>query len=247
MAKKKQKKEKESKFEYSNEILGILLILTSIIGIGAYGPVGNFIKSFIVFYIVVLLFTLFIGGYLILKRQMPKLLTARLLGIYIIFLSLLIFLHTQYVKVTEADVSIIKATFDNVMLTFNDSYAIANCGGGMIGAIFSYIFNLAFKEGTIIVVVTMALLGLMLTLNTSIIDLIKKIKFPKIKHKDKEEKSEDNIIVNTPESPDKEEEKEPKVVISSVEELTHLKEKEPEKEEPPKEEVQAAPNTNYHP
>ncbi len=250
MAKKKQKKEKESKFEYSNEILGILLILTSIIGIGAYGPVGNFIKSFIVFlvgipYIVVLLFTLFIGGYLILKRQMPKLLTARLLGIYIIFLSLLIFLHTQYVKVTEADVSIIKATFDNVMLTFNDSYAIANCGGGMIGAIFSYIFNLAFKEGTIIVVVTMALLGLMLTLNTSIIDLIKKIKFPKIKHKDKEEKSEDNIIVNTPEGPDKEEEKEPKVVISSVEELTHLKEKEPEKEEPPKEEVQAAPNTNY--
>lgn len=250
MAKKKQKKEKESKFEYSNEILGILLILTSIIGIGAYGPVGNFIKSFIVFlvgipYIVVLLFTLFIGGYLILKRQMPKLLTARLLGIYIIFLSLLIFLHTQYVKVTSADVSIIKATFDNVMLTFNDSYAIANCGGGMIGAIFSYIFNLAFKEGTIIVVVTMALLGLMLTLNTSIIDLIKKIKFPKIKHKDKEEKSEDNIIVNTPEEQVKEEEKEPKVVISSVEELTHLKDKEPKDEEPPKEEVQAAPNTNY--
>ena len=209
MAKKKQKKEKESKFEYSNEVLGILLILTSIIVIGAYGPVGNFIKSFIVFlvgipYIIVLLFTLFIGGYLILKRQMPKLLTARLLGIYIIFLSLLIFLHTQYVKVTNADVSIIKATFYNVMLTFNDSYAIANCGGGMIGAVFSYIFNLAFKEGTIIVVVTMAILGLMLTLNTSIIDLIKKIKFPKIKHKDKEEKSEDNIIVNTPEVPDKE-------------------------------------------
>lgn len=248
MAKKKQKKEKESKFEYSNEVLGILLILTSIIGIGAYGPVGNFIKSFIVFlvgipYIIVLLFTLFIGGYLILKRQMPKLLTARLLGIYIIFLSLLIFLHTQYVKVTNADVSIIKATFDNVMLTFNDSYAIANCGGGMIGAIFSYIFNLAFKEGTIIVVVTMAILGLMLTLNTSIIDLIKKIKFPKIKHKDKEEKSEDNIIVNTPEVPDKEEE--PKVVISSVEELTHLKDKE-QKEEPPKEEkAPLTPNTNY--
>ena len=243
MAKKKQKKEKESKFEYSNEVLGILLILTSIIGIGAYGPVGNFIKSFIVFlvgipYIIVLLFTLFIGGYLILKRQMPKLLTARLLGIYIIFLSLLIFLHTQYVKVTNADVSIIKATFDNVMLTFNDSYAIANCGGGMIGAVFSYIFNLAFKEGTIIVVVTMAILGLMLTLNTSIIDLIKKIKFPKIKHKDKEEKSEDNIIVNTPEVPDKEEE--PKVVISSVEELTHLKDKEQKEEKTP-----LTPNTNY--
>ena len=66
MAKKKQKKEKESKFEYSNEILGLFLILTAIIGIGAYGPVGNFVKSFAVFlvgipYLFILLFILFIA------------------------------------------------------------------------------------------------------------------------------------------------------------------------------------------
>ena len=40
MAKKKQKKEKE-KFEYSNEIIGVLLILLSIIGMLGYGRAGT--------------------------------------------------------------------------------------------------------------------------------------------------------------------------------------------------------------
>ena len=50
MAKKKKKKDDEKKkFEYSNEVIGIILILASIIGIGAYGPAGNFIRSFAIF------------------------------------------------------------------------------------------------------------------------------------------------------------------------------------------------------
>ena len=50
MAKKKHKKEEEKKkFEYSNEVIGIILILASIIGIGAYGPAGNFIRAFSIF------------------------------------------------------------------------------------------------------------------------------------------------------------------------------------------------------
>ena len=48
MAKKKTKKTKE-KFEYSNEIIGVLLILLSIIGMLGYGRAGNFIRSFTVF------------------------------------------------------------------------------------------------------------------------------------------------------------------------------------------------------
>ena len=50
MAKKKKKKDDEKKkFEYSNEVIGIILILASIIGIGAYGPAGNFIRAFAIF------------------------------------------------------------------------------------------------------------------------------------------------------------------------------------------------------
>ena len=48
MAKKKQKKEKE-KFEYSNEVIGVLFVLLAIIGMLGYGVAGNFIRSFAVF------------------------------------------------------------------------------------------------------------------------------------------------------------------------------------------------------
>ena len=77
MAKKKKKKEEEKKkFEYSNEVIGIILILASIIGIGAYGPAGNFIRAFAIFlvgniYIFLLAGVLIVGGYLIVKRKMP--------------------------------------------------------------------------------------------------------------------------------------------------------------------------------
>ena len=77
MAKKKQKKDSEKKkFEYSNEVIGIILILASIIGIGAYGPAGNFIRSFAVFlvgniYIFLLAAILVHCVYLIIKRKSP--------------------------------------------------------------------------------------------------------------------------------------------------------------------------------
>ena len=73
MAKKKQKKESD-KFEYSNEIIGVLLILLSIIGMLGYGRAGNFIRSFAVFLVGVAYFPLLVaifllGVYLIVKRK----------------------------------------------------------------------------------------------------------------------------------------------------------------------------------
>ena len=69
MAKKKQKKEKE-KFEYSNEVIGVLFVLLAIIGMLGYGVAGNFIRSFAVFlvgvaYFPMLIAFLFLGLYLI--------------------------------------------------------------------------------------------------------------------------------------------------------------------------------------
>ena len=71
MAKKKQKKQKDgAKFEYSNEVVGVLLILFSIIGIGGYGPAGNFIRSFAVFLVGVIypLFLVFLNVFIILSN-----------------------------------------------------------------------------------------------------------------------------------------------------------------------------------
>ena len=95
MAKKKQKKDSEKKkFEYGNEILGILIILMSIVGIGNYGPAGNFIRSFSVFfvgtiYIFLLIYMLIVGAYLIVKRENPNFFSMKSIGFYIMVISLL--------------------------------------------------------------------------------------------------------------------------------------------------------------
>ena len=175
MAKKKEKKETTKKgFQYSNEIIGLLVILISIIGIGSYGPAGEFVRSFAVFlvgtiYIVLLIVALIVGCYLIVKREMPNFFTTRLLGFYIIILALLVFLHTKYVIINETEgVKILTETFDNLLLAFKNPEAIANLGGGMIGGIFAFVFVNLFREGTYIVVFTMVILGIILLFNVSL-------------------------------------------------------------------------------
>ena len=225
MAKKKEKKDSKKKFEYSNEIIGILVVLISIIGIGNYGPVGHFISSFAVFlvgslYIVLLLFLLVFGFILIAKKEMPSTITARQIGIGIVFLSILIFLHTQYIFVSETEgINIITETFDNLLLAFKSESAIGNSGGGIIGAIFSFLFVTAFKDGTYIVVITMALLGIILIFNVSLFDQYSKYK-DKIKQKiesrrneeDDEDLDDDKVVENVSKD---------KVIISSMRELNH--------------------------
>ena len=85
MAKKKQKKEKnKTEFVYSNEVIGILVILVSIIGIGKFGPAGNIIRGFAIFSVgnldLLLLILLFIVGiFLILTKNPPNLFTSRMI------------------------------------------------------------------------------------------------------------------------------------------------------------------------
>ena len=101
MAKKKQKKESQ-KFEYSNEIIGVILILFSIIGMLGSGRAGNFIRSFAVFLVGIvwywlLLAFLILGVYLIVKRKMPKMISRTAIGTYLIVMALLAFFHQEYV------------------------------------------------------------------------------------------------------------------------------------------------------
>ena len=221
MAKKKQKKEKE-KFEYSEEILGVLIVLICVIGILGYGRAGNFFRSFAVFltgicYAPFLIILVILGLYLIVKRKMPNLLTTKFIGSYMISLTLLVYCHREYIKLNSGS-KIITETFTNVMSSFRSPQVISNTGGGMIGAIFGYTFDWAFSDGIYIVLITIALLGLILVFNTSLIDLVKKIKvlkFKKIKKDIKESNDEEEV---------KDEEVEDKrIIISSMEELSHIK------------------------
>ena len=254
MAKKKKKKDEEKKkFEYSNEVIGIILILASIIGIGAYGPAGNFIRAFAIFlvgniYIFLLMGLLILGGYLILKRKMPNFSNLRWIGFYIIVISFLVLLHVKYITLnTSEGTKIITDTFDNLLKAFDASsnkgmidslsYYISNSGGGMVGALFTYLFYSLFRDGTKIVIITLIVIGMILLFNTSIIDLIKKIKVPKVKHEKKENKVEEEderIILPNREIDkinDKEVISEPDIPIKSATEMVSSNEEVLEKPE----------------
>ncbi len=233
MAKKKEKKDDPKKgFQYSNEIIGLIIIVASIIGIGGYGPAGAFVRSFAVFlfgtvYILLLIFSLCVGCYLIVKRQMPTFFTTRSIGLYIIILAFLVFLHTKYISLNETEgLKIVTETFDNLLLAFKNPEAIGNSGGGIIGAAFAYVFMTLFQEGTYIVVVTLAILGIILLFNVSIFDFMKGLKdkvvvlISKTK-KEKEHKEEKQKITLPDEEDDKEEKEE--VVISTASHVDKIK------------------------
>ena len=220
MAKKKQKKDND-KFEYSNEVIGVLLILLSIIGMLGYGRAGNFIRSFAVFLVGIAYFPLLVGFlvlgiYLIVKRKSPKMVSRTSIGLYLIIIAILTIIHLEYVKKTPSS-EIIMETFRNVMEAFKSTDFIKNCGGGMLGAILAFIFNWAFSaDGIIIVVITLIILGIILLFNTSILNMFKKVKLPKLstEENDDEEEKEETA---------KEEVEDKRIVISSIEELTNKK------------------------
>lgn len=217
MAKKKTKKSKnKNKFEYSNEIVGVIIILLGVIGLLGTGLVGNMVKSFAIFlvgtiYVVLLLLLIVVGVFLIFKKDSPNLLSSRLIGLYIIIISFLVLLHVKYIEVNDTEgIKIITETFNNLMVSFSNNRALSNSGGGIIGAVFSYIFVSCFGSGAEIVVCTMFVLGIILFLNVSILDLYNKIK-PRIAN-----------IFNKEDDDDEEEEEEPKVSVNTQADETLL-------------------------
>ena len=220
MAKKKTKKTK-NKFEYNNEIIGVLLILLSIIGMLGYGRAGNFIRSFTVFlvgiaYFPLLLIFLILGVYIIVKSKAPKIVSRESIGAHLIAMSILTILHLEYVK-KEPTSALITETFKNVMLAFKSPEVIKNCGGGMIGSILTYVFNWAFSsDGIIIVIITLIIVGIILIFNTSILSAFKNVQLPHFEYEEDDDDDEDEE--------EEEEVADNRVVISSIEELTNKKE-----------------------
>lgn len=230
MSKKKTKKDENKKgFDRSNEVTGVILILISIIGICRYGVIGRLISSFAVFlvgtiYPAILVTIAIIGLYLIIKREMPSFLSSKLLGLYIFVFAILVLLHLNYVTANDLDfMKIVKETIDNVLISFKNADVIESTGGGIIGAVFSFAFVSLFStKGTVIVLVGMIILGSILFLNVSILEIIKKVRefnHSLFKHKVKESNSQNSL----------EKGEDGRVIISSASEL--------ENKEVPKEEV----------
>jgi len=189
MAKKKGRPtSKDKKPNYVVELYGILLILVAILGIGKYGPAGRVIASFFLFlsgnlYLFLLLAVFGLGIYVIVKRAFPNFFTSKLLGVYLMIIGILVFLHQTYVleNITKAD--IFAATMENIMNGIDSimsrevatgifSKALANTGGGLLGAVFAIIFYALFEaNGTSVVVWVLFIAGFMIFTGLSIFDL----------------------------------------------------------------------------
>lgn len=252
MAKKKKRKEdKKSSSNFKVEIIGILLVLASIIGFVPYnGFVGNLIKAFAIFlfgawYWIFLVSIFFIGGYMIIKRESVKFFSIKLIGLYMMILSILIFAHSTYIDRQFEDKSnlvtnlnemeVIKETIDNFMASINEIKEPV--GGGIIGASISVLFfNLFGTQAIWIVVITIAIGGFVLFTGFSIVDFIKntsnKAKEKMLKSKEKRDKREI-------EKAEQKFDNDNKIVVSSVDELIRVNE---EKNDEVKEKVEKVDN-----
>lgn len=232
MAKKKSSSKKKSKVPV--EIFGILYIVLTILGLLRSGFVGKMVSNFSIFlfgayYNWGLVFFLILGGYVLLFRQKPKLLNKKLVGFYLFSIAILSMSHVKYIMCdTNIGKVVFQDTLANIVSGFNDVNFIQ--GGGILGAIFSYLFVIAFDiVGSKIICWALILFGAMLIFNISPASFIKKIILlfiPKKKDKDEDLSKDDN-------NEEKEDEEDKKVVISNINDLSHVSviEKEEEKED----------------
>ncbi len=261
MAKKKKSKESSATSSYSVELIGLILILIGIIGFG-FGFVGSLIKKFAMFlagawWIVVLIFTIILGIYMLYKRKMPKFTSGKLIGLYLIFIIILVASHFEFLNLADNPGDIFKATYDNFMerissITANNALETSGTtsvviGGGFIGATFiTLLYSLFGKTGSIVILVIIGIFAAVLTFNVNLSNIFSKI-FGTFKHKKKEKKevsSDEVITTNSNDIEVKEEPKQDKIVITSMDELKQ-KPIEQESLEPKKRQEDIYESTTY--
>lgn len=223
MATKKKSSSSRKKTKIPVEIFGILYIVLTILGLLRSGFVGRMVSNFGIFlfgayYNWGLVYFLLIGSYVLIFREKPHLFKKKLVGFYLISIAILSMAHVKYIMYdTNIGSAVFQDTIANIVSGFNDVNFIE--GGGIMGAMFSYLFVLAFDVlGSKIICWVFILFGVMLIFNLSPASILRSIILifvPKKKHKDEEVQDEEN---------DKDEdgkEKDKRVVISSVNDLSH--------------------------
>ena len=189
----KKKKRKDENIEPSGalvELKGIFLVLIAIIGLCPFGIVADFIRGFACFLVgtlwaVLLLFIGGIGVYTIIKRKFPKLFTPKIIGIVLILIGVLTFLHLGYMKIDEIDPDnfkfiedtgrILSETVSIVLKSLTDGFWCPDTGGGVIGAIFISLFTtLLTLSGTEFVCIVLIICGVILYTGLSIYEILKK-------------------------------------------------------------------------
>ena len=192
MKNKEKKTPKINKSEYilssdAEAILyGLIMILLSIIGLLGNGVVGDaltyvFAYVFGVFYILVYVFVIFLGLYLIIKKQMYKIkIDVKVLGALLILFAFCIsssfneqleigtFFSEFQNRVSESQ--------EHIFLMKTEYAIFRNLGGGFIGFFLTGLLNTCLTpSGTSIVVIIILCVGLILLFKDIAIKLVKSL------------------------------------------------------------------------
>ena len=248
MAKKKRKKQTKKSFEYKYELIGLVFLVLSVLGIGKLGVAGELVASFSLFlvgsiYMILLAVFFIVGGYLLIKREWPDFFSTKLIGLYILTIGFLVIMHQDFVLEHDGNMMLIfKTTMDQLVASFNgvmNTGVLENwysVGGGIIGCIFAIIFDKLFSyDGMQIVSWVFVVVGFCLFTGFSIVDFVRdkvssqKEKFAQAKEKkalrgEKEEKKA--VIISNGEEEEDSVEKDKHIKITSIEDLKKVPVKE---------------------
>lgn len=178
-------KEKKSREELNNgvgqfyyETIGMISLIIAIVLLAKLGSVGKFLTVFLKvlfgdWYLLIVLLILIFGIYLILNHHSFNFKNQRFLGyIFCIFSFLMLSHFSVHNYVLTENTSYFGATWNHYK-AFMSSGVDTYLGGGLIGAVFFYVFySLLGDIGVILVSIIFIILGFTMIINKSLTELL---------------------------------------------------------------------------
>ncbi|EHD4862489.1 DNA translocase FtsK [Listeria monocytogenes] len=176
----RSKKKQSASFRL--EITRVILIAIGVIGLLQLGFVGRGFFALAEMFVGLLSYVLLagsviLGGYMVIRRKMPHLFSKRLVGIYLIVLGFLTYIHMYFIiHNLGANASVVSSTWKLVLENLFRPNQVGFVGGGMIGAaITSITYFLLDRLGTNLIAVLLIIYGFSLVSGISIRQFFSKI------------------------------------------------------------------------
>lgn len=229
----RSKKKKSASFRI--EITGIVLIAIGLIGILQLGFIGRGFFALAEMFVGLLSYVLLagiviLGGYMVIRRKMPRLFSKRLVGIYLIVLGFLTYIHMYFIiHHLGANAPVVSITWKLVLENLFRPNQVSFVGAGMIGAaITSVTYFLLDRLGTNIIAILLIIYGFSLVSGVSIRQFFSKItefvRYLFSKGKAATEKGKEVKAKRDKKKAEKAVDVEPDEVIEVVQPLTAIKE-----------------------
>ncbi|MFY0542725.1 FtsK/SpoIIIE family DNA translocase [Brevibacillus sp. H7] len=165
------------------ELLGLVIIVLSLIGLLESGWLGKNVLAFLFRFVAgswdftIPLFMIGMAVHMMFTRKPPQL-TYRVLGCLLVLLALLTWDHLMLYKLVTADgrfadQSILRVTWDRLWLDHSQTVSTTGVAGGMLGALFFALCNgLVGATGTGLIIILLFLAGIMFLFNLSYVDVL---------------------------------------------------------------------------